>query len=103
MKEVVFWAFLWLVLFPGLALAQQGIEETGPKCQNLAHEFADNPNTLNEMQLRELQFCVTQTIEQRNRTNPPELLKGTIIEPPLPSETPGMNTPAPSQQPVGQQ
>ena len=102
MKANLHWSFLCLVLFSGLALAQ-GVEDMGPKCQKLAHEFADNPNSLNEMQLTQLQFCVTQTIEQRYKTNPPELLRGTIIEPPVSSEAPGMKTPAPSQHPEGQQ
>jgi len=99
MKELILWTSLLLILFSGLALAQD-MEDMGPRCQNLAHEFADNPNSLNEMQLKQLQFCVTQTIEQRYKTNPPELLRGTIIEPPSSSvEVPGTTPPAPPQHP----
>ena len=101
MKAGILLPFFWLVLFFGLALAQEG-EDKKPKCQKLAYEFADNPNSLNEMQLTQLQFCVTQTIEQRYKTNPPELLRGTIIEPPVSSEAPGMKIPAPSENPVDQ-
>jgi len=99
MKELILWTSLLLILFCGLALAQD-MDNMGPRCQNLAHEFADNPNSLNEMQLKQLQFCVTQTIEQRYKTNPPELLRGTIIEPPSsPVEVPGTTPPAPPQHP----
>ena len=102
MKIFVLWTSLWLGIFSGVALAE-GVEREGSKCQKLAHEFADNPNSLNEMQLTQLQFCVTQTIEQRYKTNPPELLRGTIIDPPVSSDAPDMKTPAPSQHPGGQQ
>ena len=71
-----------------------------PKCQKLAHEFAENPESLNEMQLRQLQFCVTQIIDRRYKTDPPDLLRGTIIEPPSPPvEVPGTTPLAPPQHP----
>lgn len=101
MKSGILLTFFWLMLFPGLALAQGG-ENMEPKCQNLAYEFSENPTSLNEMQLRQLQFCVTQTIEQRYKTDPPDLLRGTIIEPPVSTEHPGLKTPVPSQHPDGQ-
>ncbi len=97
MKAVLLWTSFWLVLFSGFAIAQ-AVEPMDPKCQKLAHEFSENPDSLNEMLLKELQFCVTQTIEHRYKTNPPELLKGTIIEPPSSAiEAPGTTTPVPSQ------
>jgi hypothetical protein len=102
MKAEILLTFFGLILFPGFAPAQGG-ENMDPKCQNLAHQFAENPTSLNEMQLRQLQFCVTHTIEQRYKTDPPDLLRGTIIEPPVSTENPGMKTPAPSQHPDGQQ
>jgi hypothetical protein len=101
MKVKIHLTIVCLVLFPGFVLAQGG-ENMGPKCQKLAHEFAENPASLNEMQLRQLQFCVTQTIEQRYKTDPPDLLRGTIIEPPVSTENPGLKTPVPSQHPDGQ-
>jgi len=91
MKELL----LLPLLFSGLALAEN-VETLGPKCQRYAHDFADNPDALNETQLKQLQFCITQTLEQRYKTDPPELLKGTIIEPPSSStEIPGTPSPAP--------
>ncbi|GJL68709.1 MAG: hypothetical protein NPIRA06_13440 [Nitrospirales bacterium] len=84
MKAGILLTVFWLILFSGLALSQGG-ENMGPKCQKLAHEFSEDPNSLNEMELTQLQFCVTQTIEQRQKTNPPDLLRGTIIEPPMSS------------------
>lgn len=101
MKAGILLTFFWLILFSGLALAQGG-ENMGSKCQELAHEFADNPNSLNQMQLKELQYCISQTIQQRYKTNPPDLLRGTIIEPPVSIENPGMDAPDPSEHPNGQ-
>ncbi|HBP90936.1 MAG TPA: hypothetical protein PKK23_15755 [Nitrospirales bacterium] len=96
MKAGILLTVFWLILFSGLAFAQ-GDENMGPKCQKLAHEFSEDPNSLNEMELTQLQFCVTQTIEQRQKTNPPDLLRGTIIEPPMSSNPSDPNTQAPSQ------
>ncbi len=102
MKSVLLWTFLYLVFFSGFPLAD-AVETLGPKCQKLAHEFAENPDGLNETKLKELQFCIAKTLEQRYETNPPELLKGTIIEPPSsPIETPGTTPPASSPNPGAQ-
>ncbi|WP_342347439.1 hypothetical protein [uncultured Nitrospira sp.] len=94
MKVKIHLTMVCLVLFPVLALAQGG-ENMGPKCQKLAHEFSEDPNSLNEMELTQLQFCVTQTIERRHKTNPPDLLRGTIIEPPVSSNGSEPKSPAP--------
>lgn len=99
MKSAFLGTSLWLLFFSGLAFAES-VETEVPKCQKFAHEFAENPDSLNEDQLKQLQFCVTQTLNQRYKTNPPELLKGTIIEPPLSSiEAPSTTSPAPSKNP----
>lgn len=99
MKTALLWTSFWLVFFSGLALAQ-AVETLGPKCQQLAHEFSEDPASLNETQLKQIQFCITQTLEQRYKTNPPDLLKGTIIDS-LPSsmENSGTTTTVPSQNP----
>ena len=103
MKALVLWTSLWLVLFSGMVVAE-AVESLGLKCQKLAHEFGENPDALNETQLKQLQFCITQTLEQRYKTDPPELLKGTIIESPLsPNEAPDTIPPAPSQHPGAHQ
>ncbi len=102
MKAALLWTSFWLVFFSGFDISQ-AVEPMEMKCQKLAHEFSENPDSLNEMLLKELQFCVTQLIEQRSKTNPPELLKGTIIEPPSSSiEAPGTTPPAASQNPGAQ-
>jgi hypothetical protein len=99
MKAGLFWTSVCLVLFSGFTLADTN-ETLDPKCQKYAHEFSENPTTLNETQLKQLQFCITQTLEQRYKTDPPELLKGTIIEsPPSSSEAPGTTPPASSPNP----
>ena len=102
MKMGILLTLFGLILSPGFALAH-GAENLEPKCQQLANEFAESPNSLNEMQLRQLQFCVAQIIEQRYKTDPPDLLRGTIIEPPLSTENPAQKTPVPSQHPDGPQ
>lgn len=101
MKAGFLWASLWLTLFSGLAHAET-VEAEKLKCQKFAHDFAENPDSLNEDQLKQLQFCVAKTLEQRYETNPPDLLKGTIIEPPSSSiQAPGTTIPTPSQHPGG--
>jgi hypothetical protein len=99
MKAVLLGTALGVGLFSGMAVAE-AVETLDPKCQKYAHEFSENPDALNETQLKQLQFCITRTLEQRYRTNPPELLKGTIIEPPSSSiEIPGTTPSAPLQNP----
>ena len=99
MKAGFLWTSLCLILFSGFTLADAN-ETLDPKCQKYAHEFSENPTTLNETQLKQLQFCITQTLEQRYKTDPPALLKGTIIEPPSSSsEAPGTTPPASSPNP----
>jgi hypothetical protein len=103
MKAGLFWTSVCLVLFSGFTLADAN-ETLDPKCQKYAHEFSENPNTLNETQLKQLQFCIAKTLEHRYKTNPPDLLKGTIIEPPSsPIETPGTTPPASSPNPGDRQ
>lgn len=102
MKPGLLWTSLGLVLFAGMAVTEAA-ETLGPKCQKLAHEFSENPDTLNETQLKQLQFCITRTLEQRYKTDPPELLKGTIIDPPPSSKIPGTTPQTPSPIPDVQQ
>jgi hypothetical protein len=101
MKAIALWTSLWLVLFAGMAVAE-AVETS--KCQKLAHEFAENLDALNEMQLKQLQFCITQILEQRGKNDPPDLLKGTIINPPSSSpEAPGTTPQTPSPHPGDRQ
>jgi hypothetical protein len=92
MKTALWSIPLGLILCSGVAVCE-AVETLGPKCQKLADEFAENPDAMNETQLKQLQFCITQTLEQRYKTDPPELLKGTIIEKPLTSEGEPVTTP----------
>jgi hypothetical protein len=101
MKAIALCTSFWLVLFAGMAGAE-AVETS--KCKKLAHEFAENLDALNEMQLKQLQFCITQTLEQRAKTDPPDLLKGTIINPPSSSpEAPGTTPQTPSPHPGDRQ
>jgi hypothetical protein len=99
MKAALLWTSFYVVLFSGFTFA--GVNEAlDPKCQQYAHDFAENPDALNETQLKQLQFCITQTLEQRYKTDPPELLKGTIIDSLPPSlEDSDTKIPVPSQDP----
>jgi len=69
-----------LILFPVVTEAETR-ENPLPRCQQLAYDFAENPDSLKEDQLKQLQFCINQTLAQREATNPPMMLKATIIEP----------------------
>jgi hypothetical protein len=94
MKTTFFWTGFLVILSFGFAFAEEN-QTRDRTCQKYAQDFAENSDALNEMQLKQLQFCITQTLEQRYKTNPPDLLKGTIIEPPsFSNEVPG--TPPPS-------
>ncbi len=82
--------FLLLVVFLGLLLSPAVIkaeskQNSRPKCQQLAYDFSENPDSLNGERLKQLQFCINQTLAKRENTNPPTMLKGTIIEPIVPS------------------
>jgi hypothetical protein len=92
MKTAILSVSLGLFFCSGVAVCE-AVENLGPQCPKLANEFAENSDTLNETQLKQLQFCITQTLEQRYKTDPPELLKGTIIEKPLTSDGEPATTP----------
>ena len=85
MKTLFLAISLGLIVFP--IVTEADIRENPlPKCQQLAHDFAENPDSLGEVRLKQLQFCINQTLAQREATNPPTMLKGTIIEPLIPPE-----------------
>ena len=86
MKTVYFSISLGLILFAVEGVADTG-ENTKRRCQQLARDFSENPDSLKVDRLKELQFCINQTLAQRNATVPPTMLKGTIIDPPPSSET----------------
>jgi hypothetical protein len=86
MKRIFFIIFTVLILFFEIAAAQK-LENSTQRCQQLAQKFAENPDSLTVDRLNQLQFCVTQTLAQRHASNPPPMLKGTIIAPPPSSET----------------
>lgn len=92
---------LGLVFFSGMPVAE-AVETLEAKCQKLAHDFAENPGTLNADQLKQLQFCVAQTLKRRYETNPPDQLKGTIMDLPSSIEAPTTTPSAPSPHPGDQ-
>ena len=82
---------LFLVMFFGLFASADVIEAEVREvpqatCQQLAHDYAENPGSLKKKRLKQLQFCINQTLRQQEATNPPTMLQGTIIEPLTPSE-----------------
>ena len=64
-----------------------------PRCQQLALDFAENPDALEADRLKQLQFCINQALAKREATDPPTMLKGTIIEPLTSSENDSLPTP----------
>ena len=85
MKTLSLAILFGLLLSPVVTIAQTE-ENPLPRCQQLAYNFAENPDSLKEAQLKQLQFCINQILAEQEATNPPTMLKGTIIEPLLPSE-----------------
>jgi len=72
-------------------------DPNSPKCQILASKFGENPDSLTVTELEQLQFCVIQSLEIRQRTLEEGLLKGTIIDPVFSPETPqDSQVPSPS-------
>lgn len=95
------WTSFLLILCSGMAVAEaEAAERT--RCQKLATEFAEKPDTLTADQLKQLQFCVTQALKQRYETNPPGQLKGTIMDLPSSMEAPDTTPPVPSPPPADQ-
>ena len=64
-----------------------------PRCQQLAHDYAENPDSLEGERLKQLQFCINQTLAQRKIRKPPKMLQGTIIEPLTSPENDSLPTP----------
>ncbi len=79
-------------LITSAEVAEKTAENSLPRCQQLAHEYAKDPESLKEDRLKQLQFCINQALNKRVATEPPTMLKGTIIEPLVPSA--GSSVPA---------
>lgn len=78
----LFWGFLFL----GGVIAHAQ-DPNSPKCQILASKFGENPDSLTVTELERLRFCVSQSLEDRQKTLEEGLLKGTIIDPVFSPET----------------
>ncbi len=55
------------------------------RCEQLALDYSKAPDTLDIARLKQLQICINQTLAKREATDPPTMLRGTIIEPLSPS------------------
>ncbi len=86
MKTVLVAIGFGLIVSSGLALAETG-EIPQSKCQQLASAYAKNPDSLEGERLKQLQFCINRTLTKRRTSNPPPMLKGTIVEPLSPSDS----------------
>jgi hypothetical protein len=84
MKALFLTISFWLILFPVETEAETR-ENPLPRCRQLAYDFAENPDSLKNDQLKQLQFCINQTLDLQEATNLAMMLKGTIIEPLSPS------------------
>lgn len=61
MKTLILAISLGLILFSGLTKAET-LENKQARCQQLAHDYAENPDSLKMVRLRQLQFCINQTL-----------------------------------------
>ena len=84
MRYVLTGLVLGVILSGGTISAQ---ESPGAQCQALANKFSQNPESLAMQELERLRFCVNRALDHREQNLKGELLKGTIIEPQLPSES----------------
>ena len=83
MKYLLTGFLFGIIVGHGMVFAQ---EPSVAQCQTLANQFSKNPDSLAIQALERLRFCVNQALEQRERNLKGELLKGTIIESPSPSD-----------------
>lgn len=84
MKNLILAVFIGLLVSP-IVIKAETEHNPLPKCQQLAYDFSVNPDSLKGERLKQLQFCINQTLAKRESTKPPMMLKGTIIEPVLSS------------------
>lgn len=84
MRYVLTGLVLGVILSGGTISAQ---ESPGAQCQALANKFSQNPESLAMQELERLRFCVNRALDHREQNLKGELLKGTIIESQLPSES----------------
>ena len=68
-----------IIFSVGMVSAQ---EPPDARCQALASQFSENPDSLAIQELERLRFCVNQALEHREQSLKGELLKGTIIDSP---------------------
>jgi hypothetical protein len=90
MKKMLTGIVLGLVVSGTTAVAQ---DPQTPRCQALASQFSENPDSLTMTELERLRFCVNQVLETRQKTRKEGLLKGTIIDSPPSRTTPPDTTP----------
>jgi hypothetical protein len=89
--------FVLIVLLLGIIFSSGTVSAQEPadaKCQILANQFSENPDSLAIQELERLRFCVNRALEHREQSLKGELLKGTIIESPsLSGGSPDTKTP----------
>jgi hypothetical protein len=91
MKKMLTGIVLGLVVSGTTAVAQ---DPQTPRCQALASQFSENPDTLTMTELERLRFCVNQALENRRKTRNEGLLKGTIIDSPPSGTSPSDGSPS---------
>ena len=92
--KIVFLGIFFGLLVTAETTGAQAQEIPTSKCQQLAHDFGNDPDALPVDRLQQLQFCINQILYQREASNPPAMLKGTIIESLTPSPTDSFPTPS---------
>jgi hypothetical protein len=91
MKKIVTAILMGLIVSGTTVIAQ---EPPPARCQALASQFSENPDTLTMTELERLRFCVNQALENRRKTRNEGLLKGTIIDSPPSGTSPSDGSPS---------
>ena len=73
------------LVFASTSTQAETKENSLSRCEQLALDYSQHPDTLDITRLKQLQFCINQTLAKRETTDPPTMLRGTIIEPLSPS------------------
>jgi hypothetical protein len=91
MRYVLIGILQGIIFLVNVVFAQ---EPPDSRCQTLANQFSQNPDSLAIQELERLRFCISQALEHREQSLKGELLKGTIIEVPTPLDNANDGNPA---------
>ncbi len=92
--KALFMTIIFGLVFAFSSTQAETQENSLSRCEQLALDYSKDPDTLDIARLKQLQYCINQAVTKREATDPPTMLRGTIIEPLSPSgSTPIPETP----------